>query len=541
MSRRAACRWAWWRGRGWVRRRGCGTNQRCSSRTSRTSRAPRGDGLRRGLRRFDGCCSRGSHAARQSKEENQGHGAPQPHSHNFLVPEPGSFVKCGSRGATLHGFSCIILWCPMGEREKVLDHLQNEYSEPVRDPVWKHISLSRPLLRVAEHAQFQKLDRIRQLGPAYLVYPGATHTRRSHSLGAFHVARRMITSLVRRNRDVPITLPGVKSFLCACLLHDIGHYPFAHSLKDLDVEAHETLAAREILDGLSSVIRSQLDIDPASVAAIIDKGSDAGGLPGVDFYRRILSGVLDPDKLDYLNRDAYFCGVPYGIQDVDFILEEIFPDRQSGVAISPKGITALEDILFAKYLMYKTVYWHKTVRIATAMIKKAVAMGLRDGAISRRDLYGLDDEGFFSAFSARRYPSFQLVEQVRRRELHRQVWRVPFNDEDPAHRRIEEIGQRLTVEERIAAEAGSMAGKHFKPECVIVDVPERVSFDFDVPVIEPSSGQALAARDAKNRSVFSRMGGADLPGSIRFISVSASRDDVLMAALEKLDFGEMLA
>ncbi len=444
-------------------------------------------------------------------------------------------------GPALHDFSGVILWCQMGEREKILDHLQNDYTEPVRDPVWKHISLSRPLLRVAEHAQFQKLDRIRQLGPAYLVYPGATHTRRSHSLGAFHIARRMITSLIRRNTEVPVSLPGVKSFLCACLLHDIGHYPFAHSLKDLDVEAHEALAAREILGGLSSVIRSQLEIDPAAVAAIIDRGSPGAGLPAIGFYRSILSGVLDPDKLDYLNRDAYFCGVPYGIQDVDFILEEIFPDRESGVAISPKGITALEDILFSKYLMYKTVYWHKTVRIATAMIKKAVAMALKDGAITRGDLYGLDDEEFFAAFSASRYPAFQLIQQVRRRELHRQVWRVPFDDGNPAHLRIEDIGERLRAEERIAREAAAISGKRVSVEAIVVDVPERVSFDFDVPVIEPGSGRAFRAKGAEGSSVFSGMASDDLPRSIRYISVSASRDEALLAAVEKLNIGEILS
>jgi len=184
---------------------------------------------------------------------------------------------------------------PMGERERILDHLENDYTEAVRDPVWKHIYLSRALLRVAEQEPFQKLDRIRQLGPAYLVYPGATHTRRSHSLGAFHVARRMITNLARRNADIPMTLAGVKAFLCACLLHDIGHYPFAHSLKDLDVEAHETLAAREILGDLSPVIRSHLDVDPAAVASIID-ASLPTSLPAASFFRGILSGVLDPDK-----------------------------------------------------------------------------------------------------------------------------------------------------------------------------------------------------------------------------------------------------
>jgi HD superfamily phosphohydrolase len=418
----------------------------------------------------------------------------------------------------------------MGEREKVLDHLNNDYTEPVRDPVWRHISLSRPLLKVAEHAQFQKLDRIRQLGPAYLVYPGATHTRRSHSLGVFHVARRMMTSLARKSADTPITVPGVKAFLCACLLHDIGHYPFAHSLKDLDVEPHEALAAAEITGSLSAVIRTSLDIDPAFVAAIINPASEARGLPGVEFYRRILSGVLDPDKLDYLNRDAYFCGVPYGIQDVDFILEEIFPDKESGVAISSKGITALEDILFAKYLMYKTVYWHKTVRIATAMIKKAVAMGLREGIITRADLYGLDDEEFFARFSASRYPSFRLIEAVRRRELHRQVWRVPFKDESASHRRVENIHERLLAEERIAREAGAAAGRSFPAESIVLDVPERVSFDFDLPVV-----------GARPPSVFSGMGGDDLPRSIRYISLSARRDESLADALEGLDIEEIIA
>ncbi|MGO9413337.1 MAG: HD domain-containing protein [Spirochaetia bacterium] len=430
----------------------------------------------------------------------------------------------------------------MGEREKVLDHLHNDYTEPVRDPVWKHIRISRPLLRVAEHAQFQKLDRIRQLGPAYLVYPGATHTRRSHSLGVFHVARLMMTSLSRRGTDAPITLAGVKSFLCACLLHDIGHYPFAHSLKDLAVEAHEEIAAREITGALSAVIRTELGVDPAFVAAIISRGASPPGMPDVDFYQRILSGVLDPDKLDYLNRDAYFCGVPYGIQDVDFILEEIFPDKNTGVAISPKGITALEDILFSKYLMYKTVYWHKTVRIATAMIKKAVAMGLADGAITRSDLYGLDDEEFFAHFSSSRYPAFGLIERVRRRELHRQVWRVPFREQEASHQRIEDIGQRLLAEERIAREVGAIAGKRVPAEDIVLDVPERVSFDFDVPVVEPGSGRTLDAHGAQARSsVFSGMGGDDLPRSIRYISVSARRDEALMAALERLDIGGIIA
>ena len=298
----------------------------------------------------------------------------------------------------------------MGERERILDHLENDYTEPVRDPVWKHIFVSPALLRIAEHAGFQKLDRIRQLGPASLVYPGATHTRRSHSLGVLHLARRLITTLVRKSPASGasplsgITREGVTAFLCAALLHDIGHYPFAHSLKDLSVEAHESLASRQILSEFARAIREALGVEPKAVAAIIDHRVDYHGPVNVRFFWNLLSGVLDPDKLDYLNRDAFFCGVPYGVQDVDFILEEVSPDPSRGVAISRKGVMALENLLFSKYLMYKTVYWHKTVRIATAMIKKAIAAALAEGAVRREELYGLDDEEFFSRFTSREVP-----------------------------------------------------------------------------------------------------------------------------------------
>ncbi len=423
----------------------------------------------------------------------------------------------------------------MGEKERILDHLENDYTEPIRDPVWKHIYMSRPLLKVVEMEQFQKLDRIRQLGPACLVYPGATHSRRSHSLGVFHIARRMITTLVRKNEEVDITLEGVKAFLCAALLHDIGHYPFAHSLKDLDLEAHEALAARQILSDFSAVITSNLGIEPEAVASIIDHGTRYGGVENVGFYWKLLSGVLDPDKLDYLNRDAFFCGVPYGIQDVDFILEEVYPHLGNGVAISPKGITALENILFSKYLMYKTVYWHKTVRIATGMIKKAIAMALGQGVIGKQDLYGLDDEEFFARFTDRHFPAARLIEDARKRILHKQVLRIPFSDDDPIHRRLEDVGARLALEKDIAREAGGIMGKTVDAECILVDVPERISFELSVPVIAPGSPEPEETDAGDASYVFRRMGHEDFPRSLRTISVSARRDDELMAALKRID------
>ncbi len=425
----------------------------------------------------------------------------------------------------------------MGEKERILDHLENDYTEPIRDPVWKHIYVSKQLLKIIELEPFQKLCRIKQLGPAHLVYPGATHTRLSHSLGVFHLARRMAASLVRRNAGVEITLDGVKAFLCAALLHDIGHYPFAHSLKDIGVEAHETLTAGLIMGRLGDVIRSALRIEPSAVAAIIDAKTAYGGKENVLFFRKILSGVLDPDKLDYLNRDAYFCGVPYGMQDVDFLLEEAYPHPHAGVAISPKGITALEDVLFAKYLMYKTVYWHKTVRIATAMIKKAICLGLAAGAISREDLYGLDDEEFYAIFTEKRFPGFHLIAEVRRRELYKQVFRIPFHREWESHRGLEDVNARLLLEERIAREASEAARKPFSADSIVIDLPERISFEMEIPVLENGSYQ----KTPRTSTIFAAKGAEDFPQSLRCITVNGRRDGDALEALGRIDYRRYLS
>jgi HD superfamily phosphohydrolase len=424
----------------------------------------------------------------------------------------------------------------MDDRTRILDHLDNEYTEPVRDPVWGHIGFSRPLLRIVEHEQFQKLGRIRQLGPTALVYPGATHTRLAHSLGVFHLARRLAASLVRRSPHAGVSLEGVKAFLAAALLHDIGHYPYAHSLKDLGVEPHESLATRVILEELAPIIRAELRVDPETVAAIIDHRMARDDDVDVRFFRRLLSGVLDPDKLDYLNRDAYCCGVPYGIQDVDFALGEVWPHARAGLAISRKGVTAIENILFSKYLMYKTVYWHKTVRIATAMIKKALVVGLRDGAIRREDLYGLDDEEFFARFTPARCPAFHLIADVRRRVLHRQVLRLPFRADLAEHRALESGAARAALEDRIAAEAADVLGRPVPSESIVVDVPERISFEADIPVVDDPHARA----EGEARAAFADRALADLPGALRCITLSIAREEDLAAAMGSVDLARLL-
>jgi HD superfamily phosphohydrolase len=191
--------------------------------------------------------------------------------------------------------------------------------------------------------------------------------------------------------------------------------------------------------------------------------------------------------------------------------------------------------------MYKTVYWHKTVRIATAMIKKAIGMALAEGAVGKQDLYGLDDEEFFARFSTHRIPGSRLIEDTRNRVLHKQVLRLPFQDGNAAHRRLEDITARLALEQEIAAEAGRGLGRTVTPDSIIVDIPERISFDLSIPVIDPGSAESEETDAGDTSYVFSRMGHEDFPRSLRTLTVSARREEDLLKMLAKIDLAPRFA
>jgi len=368
----------------------------------------------------------------------------------------------------------------MNRKAEILRHLDEDYEEPIRDPLWKHVRLSRELMELVGSAPFRKLSRIKQLGVTHLVYPGATHSRFSHSLGVFHLAKRMIRSLLRDEETDFLSIEGVKSFLCAALVHDLGHFPFTHSLKELPLRAHESLTAEIVVSSpIADVVAGKIGANPRTVAAIVDPDLDAGKDREIVFFRGLLSGVLDPDKLDYLNRDAYFCGVPYGVQDTDFVLERIHPHPARGISLDASGVPAVENVLFSKYLMYRAVYWHKTVRIATAMIKKALVLALKDGALAPEDLYGLDDEDFFRTIGSKDFPSFALLRKVAARDLYKTVAEIPFDDRDPRLARLEDLDERSKVEESLARLFSVPS------DGALLDIPERISFEVDLPIRVP--------------------------------------------------------
>src|SRR5688572_9826994 len=243
----------------------------------------------------------------------------------------------------------------------------------IRDPLWDTIHVDRNAHRIIDSVAFQRLRYIRQLGLAHLVYPGAVHTRFDHALGVYHLAGRALSVMQERGALSSVAEADLKLVPFAALLHDIGHYPFSHAVEELEESSipghHEAVVGRFLADTEVASALRELAPDAAERIEQLIRGASASPLQG------LVSGSLDLDKIEYLQRDAHFCGVPYGDVDVDRLLYSLVvaEDPASGkheVGVHEKGVAALESLLFAKYQMFRNVYWHHAVRAATVMYKR---------------------------------------------------------------------------------------------------------------------------------------------------------------------------
>lgn len=358
--------------------------------------------------------------------------------------------------------------------------LINEQEHTVRDPLWKDIPLGSSRYALYRSAEMQTLGSIKQLGPTFGLYPGAVHTRLNHSLGVYYLGREILINLLRSEEHFAFTAEGVNAFLCALLLHDIGHFPYAHSLKDVITASHEAIGAAMIES--SPNLRTLIDACATSadlVCAIIDEDRPTASSE-IDLYRSILSGTLDPDKLDYLNRDAFFCGVPYGIQDASYITSKLCI-ADGTIALREEALASVESLLFSKYLMYRNVYWHSRTRSSTAMVKKAVVALLASGRLEETELYGLDDERFF-ALVRQRGDSYSLVEAISKNQPYPTRYEVPIDTTVAYPSPVERHEHEEALCQTLGLEGGS----------IIIDVPEPISFEAHMPIAD-AAGNLVAA------------------------------------------------
>ncbi len=219
----------------------------------------------------------------------------------------------------------------------------------INDPVHGFITIEDDLIfAVLSHPAFQRLRRIKQMALAYLVYPGAVHTRLHHALGAYHLMSMAIDEL--RAKNVEITPEEEQATKLAILLHDIGHGPFSHALENTLVNIHHETISELLIEYLNKEFDGQL-----SLALAVFKGSYHK-----KFLHQLISSQLDVDRLDYLARDSFFTGVSEGVIGYDRIIK-MFAVHENELVVEEKGIHSVEKFLIARRLMYWQVYLHKTV------------------------------------------------------------------------------------------------------------------------------------------------------------------------------------
>ena len=245
----------------------------------------------------------------------------------------------------------------------------------IRIPDQIDVPVTARVMRIIDTPEFQRLKEISQLGLVSLVYPAAKHDRFEHSLGVYRMCLLFLRQLAHLDEFAStVSVKDCHALILAALLHDIGHWPFCHPIEDLEIQGipeHETFAVEYLQrDSLRNLIESDWGVSVDDVIALLMRKKETSVQ---SLLYSILSGPIDIDKMDYLYRDSLHSGVPYGKNfDTPRLIANLCVNSEGDrLAITHKGKTAAELMVFARYVMFSEVYWHHTVRSATAMFQRA--------------------------------------------------------------------------------------------------------------------------------------------------------------------------
>lgn len=319
------------------------------------------------------------------------------------------------------------------------------------------------LARLIDTAEFQRLRRIKQLGLALFTYQGAEHSRFTHSLGALHLATRILNNLTTKHK---ISAEARIAVHAAALLHDIGHGAFSHVIEPILDFHHEDFTIEAVLSDeteVGKVLRGFSSELPQDVASII-----AGKFRPMALTQ-LVSSQLDVDRMDYLLRDSLMTGAKYGIYDLEWIIKSLEIDEQDDrLYVSAGGIHAVEDYLQARYYMFRQVYFHRTLRAAEAVLrsllrralnlfqngqeiwfaeKTAFEKILRGAKLSLKEHLEIDDTDLIFHIKQWEHSGDKILSDLSKRFLHRKLFKAFDLDMPEPERQVFLERARQTVED----------------------------------------------------------------------------------------------
>jgi len=337
----------------------------------------------------------------------------------------------------------------------------------VRDAIHDYIELDDDFSSLVDTPKLQRLRWIRQLGTSYLVYPGANHTRFEHSLGTYHLASRL-SKYLGLSREDDLTVRA------AALLHDIGHGPLSHVSEEVSLNTngmtHEDIGCGIIKNGEIREILERMGVDPEELCSAI-RGEGKHGV--------MISGEIDLDRMDYLSRDSYYTGVTNGVDLGRLLVTLRMVD--DAMVISENGLAAAEGLLVSRFLMYPTVYFHHTCRIAELMLVRGIESLIEDG-MRIGEIMAMDDIELISAMEMAKGLPGEMIERIEKRNLYKRSARIKIADLnflDEPHRFEIEIANRLSLD----------------PKFVILDVLPRRSFDLGKVTVLMKDGEIRKMSD----------------------------------------------
>ncbi len=333
----------------------------------------------------------------------------------------------------------------------------------INDPVYGFITIPTELVfDLIQHPYVQRLRYIKQLGMTHLVYPGALHTRFHHAIGAMHLMSLAVDTI--KGKGQAISQEEEEAVTIAILLHDIGHGPFSHALEHTIVEgiSHEHIS-KLLIDNLNREFSGKLEM---ALEIFNDRYPKK-------FLHQLVSGQLDIDRMDYLNRDSFFTGVSEGVISFDRIIKmlDVVDDQ---LVVEEKGIYSIEKFLIARRLMYWQVYLHKTVIAAEQMLVKILERAKElsgegrklfaspcfayflNNSITREDFRNnprnvdwftkLDDNDIFTSIKVWADDDDLILSTLCKHLIERNLYQVEITNEPPPLEKINDLAENATDE-----------------------------------------------------------------------------------------------